>query len=1019
MKTTKFIFYFLIIISMVFSFLACFSPWQGNEANLTLYLGGNEGADRAWGNKVETGALDYTITLTGPGDTQIIEMSNTTTVSTTVNPGVWNIQVTAKLGKDAPSTLGIPGAIYAVANLMETIQPGKNNHVSIKMTRAGDWIVGLDFTEAPTSITQGTSASFSVTLADKESGDVIWTVSGSASPDTGFGASAPFPKAYTTFSSGASPNTHSVILNVDSAEEPDTLLTVTAASATDPSKRVVAHVKVTGPGSITSVALTITEPVTGNVPDTTASDMNSTGQFSVGPLTWTPVDTVFQGGIPYTATLTLTTVPGYAFNVSTIVTINGYPAIVSFSSESTITVSYTFASTLAKTVTVIAVAAQPTQLTYTHGDLLDLSGLVATLTYDDSTTENVLFSDFTTMGITTSPPNNTQLSHTANNNLPVTLSINSLTENTGVLTVNQKALTVATATHTKIYDGSTTANGVGVTLNGILAGESVTGTVTAEYTSVDAGTTTITITAITLAGTDSTNYTVPLPANPITVIGGITKAEPTVTWPDGLNAVFGQTLSEISLALFDNTGGTPGTFSWEASGDLVGDAGVQTHAMTFTPTDTTNYNNWTNSVAILVDKAAGAAVTAPTESTVTPPTANSITVNAVTAPANGQTIEYAIDTSATATAGSLTWQSETSFSGLTDSTTYYVYARSAENTNYNAGDIQVTGITTTPPYVAQIGTTGYLTLEAAIADVPADNTLTQIRILDNFTSSGGYTIQSNQVIQLTVDTGSEFTIDLDLGNFAMFDVGSSATLTLGTATATGTLILAGYGPQDWNSDRCGIYVHGGTLEMYDNITIKGFYTSGDCGGVRVSNGGAFTMNGGTIEENETVNYGGGVSVNGNTDATFIMNGGTIKNNHASNGGGVTIGRGSGGSYLGAFTMTGGSIVGNIADQNGGGVYVGGTSGAGFTMSGGTIENNEAKGEPPFNYGGGGVFVTDSGDFTMSGGIIYGSDEPSITNMATGSGGAGASIYVNTGTAQYSGAYGTGTITTSETTLSGP
>jgi len=83
---------------------------------------------------------------------------------------------------------------------------------------------------------------------------------------------------------------------------------------------------------------------------------------------------------------------------------------------------------------------------------------------------------------------------------------------------------------------------------------------------------------------------------------------------------------------------------------------------------------------IVINKATGLAVSAPTSSSIT---GNSITVNAVTEPSNGQTVEYARSTSTTApTTG---YQDSTTFSSLSASTSYYIYARTKENTNYNAG----------------------------------------------------------------------------------------------------------------------------------------------------------------------------------------------------------------------------------------------------------------------------------------------------------------------------------------------
>ena len=233
----------------------------------------------------------------------------------------------------------------------------------------------------------------------------------------------------------------------------------------------------------------------------------------------------------------------------------------------------------------------------------------------------------------------------------------------------------------------------------------------------------------------------------------INKANPTVTWPTGLTADYGQTLSAVSLP--GNGTSTPaGTFSWTTPTYSVGNVGTQSHNLTFTPTDTANYNSASGSITVNVAKATGSfgtpaavnttytsgltlgsitlttgyAWNAPNTTlnagnnqsfaaTFTDPSGNynsasgSITVNVakatgaavnapirtssitttsittnvydVTAPANGQTVEYARNS--TNTAPSTGWQDSTTFNGLTSGTTYYIFARSKENTNYNAG----------------------------------------------------------------------------------------------------------------------------------------------------------------------------------------------------------------------------------------------------------------------------------------------------------------------------------------------
>jgi hypothetical protein len=82
----------------------------------------------------------------------------------------------------------------------------------------------------------------------------------------------------------------------------------------------------------------------------------------------------------------------------------------------------------------------------------------------------------------------------------------------------------------------------------------------------------------------------------------------------------------------------------------------------------------------VINKNAGAAVAAPV---LVSKTHNSITIEAVTAPDNGQTVEYAIST--TDAAPSAGWQDGLTFGELTASTQYYIFARSKGNDAYNVG----------------------------------------------------------------------------------------------------------------------------------------------------------------------------------------------------------------------------------------------------------------------------------------------------------------------------------------------
>jgi hypothetical protein len=81
-----------------------------------------------------------------------------------------------------------------------------------------------------------------------------------------------------------------------------------------------------------------------------------------------------------------------------------------------------------------------------------------------------------------------------------------------------------------------------------------------------------------------------------------------------------------------------------------------------------------------VNKASGASVGVPT---LNARTSNSITIFSVTAPQNGQSVEYALSTGNSAPASG--WQTGTTFGSLKAETTYYIFARAVGNSNYETG----------------------------------------------------------------------------------------------------------------------------------------------------------------------------------------------------------------------------------------------------------------------------------------------------------------------------------------------
>ena len=102
------------------------------------------------------------------------------------------------------------------------------------------------------------------------------------------------------------------------------------------------YVKLTT-ATIDSAAVTVTAPVSGATPVTTAA---GTGDFTVGAVTWSPAAaSAFAAGTVYTASVTLTADAGYVFVSGFTATINGNAAAVIPNTDGTVTLTYQFPTT--------------------------------------------------------------------------------------------------------------------------------------------------------------------------------------------------------------------------------------------------------------------------------------------------------------------------------------------------------------------------------------------------------------------------------------------------------------------------------------------------------------------------------------------------------------------------------------------------------------------------------------------------------------------------------------------------
>ena len=166
--------------------------------------------------------------------------------------------------------------------------------------------------------------------------------------------------------------------------------------------------------------------------------------------------------------------------------------------------------------------------------------------------------------------------------------------------------------------------------------------------------------------------------------------------------------------------------------------------------------------------------------------------------------------------------------------------------------------------------------------------------------------------------------------------GEGATLTLlsdvtsetVTVSVTCTLDLNGYAVQGTSGRTLRV---SGSLTVTDTSLMQGGEVAG--GGVRIERGGTLELQSGYITDNRAED-GAGVYIS--DGGSFTMTGGTIAGNTVTgNGGGVYV---SGGATL---SMTGGRVVENTAAGDGGGVYAAGD----VALSGGaSVTGNTADGE---------------------------------------------------------------------------
>src|SRR6266568_5059338 len=226
-------------------------------------------------------------------------------------------------------------------------------------------------------------------------------------------------------------------------------------------------------------------------------------------------------------------------------------------------------------------------------------------------------------------------SHSITANYPGNSTYNSVTSSAITQTVNKATLTLSVATSgtPSTYGGSVTftatiSSGQLGTVTFYDGGTSI-GTGTINGTTAVRATSALTVGAhtITASWPGNTNY------NSVTssaITQTVSKATPTITWATPSPITYGTALSATQL----NATTTPaGTFVYTPTSGTVLGAGARTLSVTFTPTDTSDYNSATTTVTLTVNKATPT-ITWATPAPIVYGTALSATqLNASTAPA--------------------------------------------------------------------------------------------------------------------------------------------------------------------------------------------------------------------------------------------------------------------------------------------------------------------------------------------------------------------------------------------------
>jgi len=270
---------------------------------------------------------------------------------------------------------------------------------------------------------------------------------------------------------------------------------------------------------ITVVAVSVTPPATGATQAETGV-ISVSERFTPGAVVWTPAATTFAASTVYTVSVTLTADDGYTFTGTpdASIKINSVDPTTKVNNGNTLILTYQFGMTAAKAAKSFVIKTQPSKLSYTHGDALDLTGLVLTLTNNDNSTEEITFTTaeaFVASGFSAAPAHNAQLEYSETNGHPIVISHAGLTDrNTNNLTVAQGNASTFVVTMSSSAAQPYTGQPITWTISSVKFStrtlvEGTDYTTSYNNTNTNAGTATLTITGINdYTGTKTETFTI-------------------------------------------------------------------------------------------------------------------------------------------------------------------------------------------------------------------------------------------------------------------------------------------------------------------------------------------------------------------------------------------------------------------------------------------------------------------------------------------------------------------------------